>query len=77
MNASDTPITCLYAARGACQGPAKYQVVYRRRKKPGTALDIERPYCFLHALEHVDRAYAAGSIAQVDFELIPIERETA
>lgn len=63
------PIT---ACRGSndtsvCRGEVTWKVVYRSQDR-SKIIDVEGPWCFLHGLRHVDRAAAAGSMAQVDLE---------
>lgn len=60
---------CLGAARSTCDSEPEWRAVYRSRDR-SKILDIETPWCFRHGIEHVDRAVAAGSMAQVDLEEI-------
>lgn len=52
-------------AKEECDGPAKFDVVYRNDE--GGILD-QHPACFRHGLAEVDRHAASGGIARCDLE---------
>jgi len=59
---------------GPCNGPAEFQVTTRTSDR-SKVLMVERPFCFRHGLELVERAAAAASIAHLDLEPIPANRQ--
>lgn len=64
-----SPTPCVGASRSACEGPAAWAVESRSSRTSGI-LTTEQPWCFKHGMEEVDRAVAAGSIANVELKEI-------